>query len=95
MCCSSGVHAAVRMQTVCVCAGVCEHAAQAVCMPCKRRACRWSPRLSRDALAHWLDLMNVQGWIPRYVRWPGSRTGQCPCQAHTFGLGGGHGPALP
>ncbi len=26
---------------------------------------RWAPQLSRDAIAHWLDLMNVQGWIPR------------------------------
>lgn len=26
---------------------------------------RWDPQLSRDAIAHWLDLMNAQGWIPR------------------------------
>ncbi|WIA10052.1 hypothetical protein OEZ85_010262 [Tetradesmus obliquus] len=26
---------------------------------------RWDPQLSRDAIAHWLDLMNCQGWIPR------------------------------
>ncbi len=26
---------------------------------------RWDGRLGRDVLAHWLDLMNVQGWIPR------------------------------
>ncbi|KAF5826933.1 glycoside hydrolase [Dunaliella salina] len=26
---------------------------------------RWSPKMSRDSIAHWLDLMNVQGWIPR------------------------------
>jgi len=25
----------------------------------------WSPALSRDAVAHWLDLMTVSGWIPR------------------------------
>jgi mannosyl-oligosaccharide glucosidase len=26
---------------------------------------KWDPRISRDALAHWLDLMNSEGWIPR------------------------------
>jgi len=26
---------------------------------------RWDGLLSRDILAHWLDLMNVEGWIPR------------------------------
>ena len=26
---------------------------------------RWNPSISRDALAHWLDLMTVDGWIPR------------------------------
>jgi mannosyl-oligosaccharide glucosidase len=26
---------------------------------------QWDPQLSREALAHWLDLMNSQGWIPR------------------------------
>lgn len=26
---------------------------------------RWDGRLSRDILAHWLDLMNTEGWIPR------------------------------
>ena len=26
---------------------------------------RWDARLSRDVLAHWLDLMNADGWIPR------------------------------
>eukprot|EP00899_Mesostigma_viride_P027617 jgi/Mesvir1/803/Mv17396-RA.1 len=26
---------------------------------------RWDPALRRDVLAHWLDLMNVNGWIPR------------------------------
>jgi len=26
---------------------------------------RWDPQLSRDAISHWLDLMNRQGWIPR------------------------------
>ncbi|KAF8069561.1 GCS1 [Scenedesmus sp. PABB004] len=26
---------------------------------------RWDPQLSRDALAHWLDLMSAAGWIPR------------------------------
>lgn len=26
---------------------------------------QWSPALSRDILAHWLDLMTLGGWIPR------------------------------
>ncbi|NXG01592.1 MOGS glucosidase, partial [Sakesphorus luctuosus] len=26
---------------------------------------RWAPALARDVLAHWLDLMNAEGWIPR------------------------------
>lgn len=26
---------------------------------------RWDAQLSRDVIAHWLDLMNQQGWIPR------------------------------
>ena len=26
---------------------------------------RWDGRLSRDVLAHWLDLMNAHGWIAR------------------------------
>ncbi|GFR47414.1 hypothetical protein Agub_g9131 [Astrephomene gubernaculifera] len=26
---------------------------------------KWDPQLSRDMIAHWLDLMNTQGWIPR------------------------------
>ncbi|KAM9378099.1 mannosyl-oligosaccharide glucosidase [Phaethornis superciliosus] len=26
---------------------------------------RWAPALSREVLAHWLDLMNAEGWIPR------------------------------
>jgi len=26
---------------------------------------RWDPVLAMDILAHWLDLMNVDGWIPR------------------------------
>ncbi|GLC49260.1 hypothetical protein PLESTB_000199900 [Pleodorina starrii] len=26
---------------------------------------KWDPQLSRDVIAHWLDLMNAQGWIPR------------------------------
>ena len=26
---------------------------------------RWDPAMSRDMLAHWLDLMNKQGWIAR------------------------------
>lgn len=28
---------------------------------------RWDGRLSRDILAHWLDLMTAPGWIPRRV----------------------------
>ena len=26
---------------------------------------RWDPAISRDVLAHWLDLVNSQGWIAR------------------------------
>ena len=26
---------------------------------------RWDGQLSRDVLAHWLDLMTANGWIPR------------------------------
>ncbi|RLW09218.1 hypothetical protein DV515_00003089 [Chloebia gouldiae] len=26
---------------------------------------RWDPALARDILAHWLDLLNADGWIPR------------------------------
>ena len=26
---------------------------------------KWNPALSREVLAHWLDLMTVSGWIPR------------------------------
>lgn len=26
---------------------------------------RWDPPLAREVLAHWLDLMNADGWIPR------------------------------
>eukprot|EP00195_Chlamydomonas_chlamydogama_P007994 CAMPEP_0202898164 /NCGR_PEP_ID=MMETSP1392-20130828/6754_1 /ASSEMBLY_ACC=CAM_ASM_000868 /TAXON_ID=225041 /ORGANISM="Chlamydomonas chlamydogama, Strain SAG 11-48b" /LENGTH=860 /DNA_ID=CAMNT_0049584015 /DNA_START=924 /DNA_END=3506 /DNA_ORIENTATION=- len=26
---------------------------------------RWNARMSRDVIAHWLDLMNTHGWIPR------------------------------
>ena len=26
---------------------------------------KWDQRLSRNILAHWLDLMNSQGWVAR------------------------------
>jgi mannosyl-oligosaccharide glucosidase len=26
---------------------------------------KWDPQLARDAMGHWLDLLNSQGWIPR------------------------------
>jgi mannosyl-oligosaccharide glucosidase len=26
---------------------------------------RWDAQLCRDALSHWLDLMNARGWVPR------------------------------
>ncbi|MCI4394790.1 hypothetical protein PGIGA_G00172780 [Pangasianodon gigas] len=26
---------------------------------------KWDPQLTREAVAHWLDLINVEGWIPR------------------------------
>lgn len=26
---------------------------------------KWNKRLSSDIIAHWLDMMNVEGWIPR------------------------------
>ena len=26
---------------------------------------KWNPRISADILGHWMDLINVEGWIPR------------------------------
>lgn len=26
---------------------------------------KWDPQVTREAIAHWLDLINVEGWIPR------------------------------
>ncbi|KAK2817119.1 hypothetical protein Q5P01_025310 [Channa striata] len=26
---------------------------------------KWDPQLSREAIAHWIGLMNMEGWIPR------------------------------
>jgi len=26
---------------------------------------RWNEKLSRDVIGHWLDLINIEGWIPR------------------------------
>ncbi|XP_048456331.1 mannosyl-oligosaccharide glucosidase [Rhincodon typus] len=26
---------------------------------------KWNPSISREVIGHWLDLMNVEGWIPR------------------------------
>ncbi|XP_058240480.1 mannosyl-oligosaccharide glucosidase-like isoform X2 [Hemibagrus wyckioides] len=26
---------------------------------------KWDPQVTREAVAHWLDLMNMEGWIPR------------------------------
>ncbi|KAK3523216.1 hypothetical protein QTP86_022939, partial [Hemibagrus guttatus] len=26
---------------------------------------KWDPQVTRESVAHWLDLMNVEGWIPR------------------------------
>ncbi|XP_069488582.1 mannosyl-oligosaccharide glucosidase [Ambystoma mexicanum] len=26
---------------------------------------KWDPAISREVISHWLDLMNVEGWIPR------------------------------
>ncbi|KFM56880.1 hypothetical protein X975_00693, partial [Stegodyphus mimosarum] len=26
---------------------------------------QWNPEITKDILGHWLDLMNVEGWIPR------------------------------
>ncbi|XP_037118450.1 mannosyl-oligosaccharide glucosidase [Syngnathus acus] len=26
---------------------------------------KWDPQLSREVISHWMDLMNVEGWIPR------------------------------
>jgi mannosyl-oligosaccharide glucosidase len=26
---------------------------------------KWDPEITKDIVAHWLDLMNVEGWIPR------------------------------
>ena len=36
---------------------------------------RWNARLSRDILAHWLDLLSADGWIAReqVAQWGGQR----------------------
>lgn len=26
---------------------------------------KWDPQVTKEAIAHWMDLMNVEGWIPR------------------------------
>ncbi|KAM8878839.1 mannosyl-oligosaccharide glucosidase [Spinachia spinachia] len=26
---------------------------------------KWDPQVTREAVAHWIDLMNMEGWIPR------------------------------
>ncbi|XP_026216230.1 mannosyl-oligosaccharide glucosidase [Anabas testudineus] len=26
---------------------------------------KWDPQVTREAIAHWIDLMNMEGWIPR------------------------------
>lgn len=26
---------------------------------------RWDAKLSMDIIGHWLDLINIDGWIPR------------------------------
>uniref|UniRef100_A0A3Q3G6W3 Mannosyl-oligosaccharide glucosidase n=1 Tax=Labrus bergylta TaxID=56723 RepID=A0A3Q3G6W3_9LABR len=26
---------------------------------------KWDPQVTREAIAHWMDLMNMEGWIPR------------------------------
>lgn len=26
---------------------------------------KWDPHVTREAIAHWIDLMNMEGWIPR------------------------------
>ncbi|XP_004065937.1 mannosyl-oligosaccharide glucosidase [Oryzias latipes] len=26
---------------------------------------KWDPEVTREAIAHWIDLMNIEGWIPR------------------------------
>lgn len=26
---------------------------------------RWEVRISLDIIGHWLDLLNIDGWIPR------------------------------
>ena len=28
---------------------------------------QWDPEITKDIISHWLDLMNVEGWIPRYL----------------------------
>ena len=28
---------------------------------------QWDPEVTKDIISHWLDLMNVEGWIPREV----------------------------
>lgn len=41
---------------------------------------RWDPNISEDILAHWLDLMNIDGWIPREQILGAEARSQVPAQ---------------
>lgn len=41
---------------------------------------RWDPDISKDILSHWLDLMNVDGWIPREQILGAEARSQVPAQ---------------
>ena len=45
--------------------GICDGLAAELDWSAQLLVRRWNPRMSRDVLAHWLDLMNADGWIPR------------------------------
>ena len=52
---------------------------------------RWDAQLSRDALAHWLDLLNANGWIPREQILGADAAARVPEQVFAcVCLGGGH-----
>uniref|UniRef100_UPI00358E6F83 mannosyl-oligosaccharide glucosidase isoform X1 n=2 Tax=Myxine glutinosa TaxID=7769 RepID=UPI00358E6F83 len=41
---------------------------------------RWDPGLSQEVMAHWLDLLNAEGWIPREQILGGEARSRVPAQ---------------